>query len=230
MTHYRIQRQDGTWTNAERVTTILRRGMPSPALEAWKFHQLAEWCQRNPQGFPTGATAVARWEGESQGPANRGTRVHRIIASRLRTVTLPVEDEDRMHLAAFDSWWEAGGWKLDDVTHVEQCLLSSDGKVAGTADLILRDRLLVDWKTATEPGPCWPNHRAQLGGYASMTTLVDDGKIRRVSYPMPQITEARIVQLCANGQWNETRLEGEELRNAQEMWCAVRVVAEANGV
>lgn len=230
MTHYRIQRRDGSWTQAERVTSVIRRGMPRPALEAWKLREVAEYVGAHPQFFGTGKAAVEAWEASRQHVADRGTRVHRILASRLKDIHLPVEGPDAMYLAAFDSWWEACGWTLTDVTHVEQTLLSFDGKVAGTCDLILQNRVMIDWKTAAKPGPAWPDQLVQLGAYASMAWLVEGTKIRRETTPSPTIGEARIVQLCADGQWNETRLSAwPELMKAISTWYAVRQVAEAVG-
>lgn len=223
---YHLRLHDGTPIEADRVTEIIRAGMPRPRLDAWLLREAARYVMENSGRFPNVDALLAAWRRDSQKASARGIHVHRIIAATLR-------DDERFqvpahcvgYIEAFDAWRSNKGSDWCP-THVEQTLASPEINVAGTADVIFDRHLLVDWKTAdkTSEEDAWPDQVAQVGAYASLRTLVADGA---VTGPVPRIEEARIVRLHADGTWHETVLEGTGLDKARDLWRHVLHVARA---
>ena len=227
---YRVTLQTGREVTADRVTHIIRRGMPSPFLERWKLKEAVRFALTNP---PLGVgdddldAVIKAWASDSLRHSRRGTNIHRLIAHWLTdpVVGIEVPEEHEGYWHAFLTWLggkHGKGLPSGDL-RIEQTLLDASCSVAGTADLIAGD-VLVDWKTAEKnwSGPPWPDHVAQVGAYASMRYTVDD---RTVSGRAPQITRAMIVRLCADGTSHTTVLESPDLLAARSLWRHVREVA-----
>lgn len=225
---YRIELPSGAWVTAERVTQVIRRGMPSPFLERWKLREAVRFALLNPT---LGASdedvksVLAAWQSDSARHSQRGTDVHRLIARWLGDpiVDLDVPPERAGYFAAFMDWIGKHRTLPTDWL-IEQTLLDGSCTVGGTADLIAGD-VLIDWKTSEkhDTSPPYADHIAQVGAYSSMKHLVDD---KRVSGLMPTIRRAMIVRLCADGTSHTTTLEGADLSQAQALWRHVREVAK----
>jgi hypothetical protein len=227
---YRVETDRG-WVTAERVTQVIRRGMPSPFLERWKLREAVRWALANPPlsvDDDAVAACIAAWESDSRKHSRRGTDVHRLIATWIRDatldVTVPAEHEG--YWAAFHEWLRSEWFAVkSDEVRVEQTLLDGSMTVAGTADLI-SGGVLVDWKTAATRSDeeAWPDQVAQVGAYASMKYLVTN---KKVAGRAPVIREARIVRLCADGSWREHKIAGGDLADAKALWSHVREVARS---
>lgn len=223
---YKIRTPRGMVT-AQRVTEVIRRGLPSPELEAWKIREAVRYALAHPtlgSEDDDVAATVAAWEDDSRRSARRGTSVHKLVAAHLCGTEPEVPDEHAGYFDAFLKW---------RVTHVlpedrlvEQTLLSRDMKVAGTADLIAGSHV-YDWKTSERAStlPPFASHIAQLGAYSTMHWLVTDNELGED--PMPKITRAAIVRLHADGTYHEHAIEGNALAAAQRLWSHVRAVADA---
>ena len=227
---YRVTLQTGRTVTADRVTHVIRRGMPSPFLERWKLREAVRYALTNPPmtvGDDDLDAVIKAWASDSLRHSRRGTNIHRLIAHWLTEPVVGVEvpEEFAGYWHAFLTWMGGKHGKSlpSGDLRIEQTLLDTSCSVAGTADLIAGD-VLVDWKTSEKhwSGPPWPDHIAQVGAYSSMKWTVDT---RTVSGPAPQIKRAMIVRLCADGTSHTTVLESPDLMAARSLWRHVREVA-----
>lgn len=215
MSGYKIKCANGSWTTAQRVTSIIRQTMAAPQLTEWMLREAVAYALGLPPELtsPDPERVLSDWRSHQARHSRRGTDVHRWIAGQLQGVMIE-PDFDPGYCKAFFAWRGAN----ELVPHaVEQTLLSHDGRVAGTADVIFKSGVLVDWKTSEKHNtePAWPDQIAQLGAYASMRRTVVAGKEGPRSLG---IDEGRVVRLCADGSFHETRLVGPDLDAARRMW------------
>ena len=240
MSPYKITMPTGDVRSLPRVTEVIRAGMPRPALQEWELREVVKWAQ----GFPdfthshSASEIIAAWRKDHRKHADRGTAVHRWIAAILRGDPPPAMLASHSgYKIAFMNWMSDPDWSRHlerDRCMVEQTLASWDYGVAGTADLIVLypdgKGVLYDWKTVDgKPGddgaPMWPQQLAQLGAYASMDLLVEDGVV--IGAEVPLIHAASVVRLYVDGSYRVLTVEGVGLEGARDLWDAVRTVARA---
>lgn len=121
----------------------------SPGMTAEEFSLLLREASRAPESHSRGATQT-------------GTTVHGWIESFLKGTPEPVP-EDKSVLAPIESflrWWEE---KNISPMLSEAPLAHPPMGFAGRADLVTRDRVLIDFKTSAR---IYPEYALQLGGYA----------------------------------------------------------------
>lgn len=220
---YDVTLPDGTVKVAQRVTHVIRHGIPSPGLEEWKLRELAEWIGNNLEfGEPiTSRQLVAMWRTSSRGAADRGTRIHRWIAATLTESDVPVLNRSEQPYADAFCKWMADDMPYGCEVAVEQPRTTAAGIVAGTADAIFTRELTValfDWKTCQthRSDHPFPEAVAQIGAY---TILGHQLEVER-THPMP--TFGAVVYLAADGTF---RTHVITLLEAVELWESARTVA-----
>ncbi len=225
---YQIVDATGALHEVPRVTEVVKAGMPRPELAEWELRNVAKWAAEHPSlvrvfGVDKAISEVRKVGREKMA---RGTAVHRYMQALFTGEAPPalLRSYDGYKRACTDFLTEYGPVSP---ALVEQTLTDDGLTVAGTADLIARvgpwGAVLLDWKTVEDDsgGDLWPDQLAQLGAYASMACLVDDGK---VAGPAPFVTQAAVVRLCSTGRY---RVLWATVEEAKDHWRAVRRVARA---
>lgn len=230
---YKLTLPTGATHEVPRVTEVIRAGMPKPALHLWELRGVSDYSVRHPD--LDADLAIAGWRKSVRHAAKRGTAVHKWIAAILNGDRPPALLASQSgYKKAFTDWMvdnlcpaTGGRWSPRGQDHVEQTLTDTQVTVAGTADFICNGRL-YDWKTSEKRSDkgVWPDHIAQLGAYTSMTRLVNDGQIGLPAI-VPLVHTASIVRLYADGTYDTTTFAGDDLRDAINLWHAVRTVARA---
>lgn len=179
---YRIdgQKVDG-------VTTLIKDGLPKPALVNWAARSVAEHVADNLDAVlgmrDMGRDAIvaalkeAPWTSRNQAGA-RGTEVH-VYAERLAAgEEVEVPDHIAGHVEACVAFLDE--WKVRPVL-TETVVGSRKWRYGGTLDLVAdvtnpatgeEQRIIADWKTAASG--IWPETAYQLSAYRYAEVYLDD--------------------------------------------------------
>jgi hypothetical protein len=193
---------DGSWVPG--VTTLIKGGLPAPALMYWSARSVAEWVADNESGVEqlrqmgrgpmVQALKEVPWE-KRDTAAVRGTDVHDIAERLVHGEEVDVPE----HLAEYvescvrflDEWQPKTLLAERPVAHRAH-------RWAGKFDYIgeLPDgRIpLIDWKTAASG--IWPETAFQLSAYSHADFYIDD---EGNEHPLPEITDTWAVHLRPDG-------------------------------
>lgn len=194
-------RLDGQWV--EGVTTLIKGGLPSPALMYWSARSVAEYVAANPErvndlrmmgaGPMVAALKEVPWQ-ERDTAANRGTEVHDFAERIVNGETVDVPVELTGHVEACLAFLEE--WDIEPVL-VEAAVGSREHQYAGKLDLVaLHNRgplSIFDYKTSRSG--IWPETAFQASAYAFAEFHGEEG----TEYPMPTIEAAYGVHLRSDG-------------------------------
>lgn len=201
------------------VTTILKGGLPSPALTAWGMKAVAEYAvanhvqltsmletvrvRRTADGIllvsdPDAVQAAIDWlKGspyrERDRKGNIGTAVHQAAEAHILGKPWPTPDQDvAPYVDQFRRFVEDF---RPDFELAEASVYSRSAAYAGTLDAIAvlpgRGRALLDWKT-TGKG-VYPEHAMQLAAYRFAEFIgLPDG----TEAPMPEVDGCAVVWLA----------------------------------
>jgi len=189
------------------VTSILRDGVPKPALVGWAANTAAEyavnhWGELEQQSLLTRAKTIAnaRYETTKQAAA-RGTKVHEYAHQLMVGETIDVDEDVRALVDQCLAW-------LSDYDVVE---LRAEGTVInrrygymGSFDLLCgigSEYWLIDYKT----GGVYSEAALQLVAYARAEAVVDaDGS----EHVMPEVDRAGVLYLAADHyEFSEARID-----------------------
>ncbi len=183
------------------VTSIIKGGMPKPALINWAGNTVA-------------AHAVDHWDDLAQLPhserlkrlqgapradrdaaANRGTQVHGLADALVRGEEVAVPEELAGHVDSYLRFLD--DWQVEPLL-VEVSVFSRRWRYGGTLDLIADlaggGRWLLDIKTSRS-GP-FGEVSAQLAGYRYADIYLDDDG---VEHPMPEVQRCGVVWVRSDG-------------------------------
>lgn len=200
------------------VTTLIKSGVPSPALTYWGMREVASYAavnhrvlaamleavrvRKTPGGLaivtdPDAVTGAIDWLKESpwrerNRKADVGTAVHAAVEAHILGVAWPEPDEDTAgHLAQFRRFVDAFDPKFE---LAEASVYNRTAKYAGTLDFIAtipgRGRALVDTKTSGSG--VYPEAALQLAAYrfAEFVGLPDGTEA-----PMPAVDGCAVLWL-----------------------------------
>jgi hypothetical protein len=186
------------------VTTLIKGGLPAPALMYWSARAVAEWVVDNPEqveqlramgrGPAVNALKEVPWE-KRDTAAVRGTDVHalaeRLVASAQVDVPEHLADYVTSCVAFLDEWQPTALVAERPCAHRAHWWA---GKFDLFASLPDGRTVLLDYKTAGSG--VWPETAFQLAAYAHAEFYVaEDGKER----PVPAIDLAAAVWLRPDG-------------------------------
>ncbi|HEX5467029.1 MAG TPA: hypothetical protein VFW92_10200 [Candidatus Limnocylindrales bacterium] len=189
------------------VTTIIKGGLPAPALMAWGMRTVAEYAVTNQarlaamvraaEGEPDAVKAVVDWLKGSpyrdrERAADLGTAVHAAAEAYALGKPTPVWPAPVAPFMASFERFLADFEPEYDVELAEATVVNRKEQYAGTLDAIIKiaeRRLLVDYKTGKD---VYPEAALQLAAYAhAETILLADGS----EHPLPAIDGAAVLHL-----------------------------------
>lgn len=188
------------------VTTLIKGGLPAPALTYWSARTVAEFVADNPQqvedlrsmgrGPMVAALKETPWQQRDEA-GRRGTEVHALAEQLVAGVEVEVPDELAGHVDSAVRFLDE--WKVTPI--LTECSVGHRSHWwAGRLDLIgsLPDgqTVLYDWKT-TRSG-IFAETAFQLAAYshAEFYVLDDDTD---TEYPLPHIDACRAVWIRGDG-------------------------------
>jgi len=203
VTVQRIDGKYGHWykidgTKADGVTTLIKNGLPKPALIGWAARTVAEYvADATPEVLATladlgrdgmvNALKGVPWKKRDDAAA-KGTEVHRLAEHLVRGDEVEVPEQLAGYvdscLAFFDDW------KVQPVA-VERTIANRRWRYCGTFDLVADAvrpdtgeavRGLFDYKTSGSG--IWPDVALQFAAYANAEVYVAEDKTER---PMADI-------------------------------------------
>jgi hypothetical protein len=195
----------------EGVTTLIKGGLPSPALIRWAAKAVAEHVAETPpeelevlrklgpQGFAD-ALKSTPWK-KLNDAAVRGTEVHNLAEKLVAGHEIDVPDHVAGHVEACIQFFD--DWQVDPVT-MERPVASRKWRYAGTFDLVAditpprqdRTRALLDYKTSKSG--IFSETSLQLAAYRwAEIYAAEDGSERSIAEL--GIQEAYAVWLRADG-------------------------------
>lgn len=155
-------RLDGSWVPG--VTTLIKKGLPKPALPYWSARTVAEWVADNPDlteelkrlGGRGPAVAFLKelpWQ-KRDDAAIRGTDVHALAERLAHGEEVEVPEHLAGHVQGYVDWLDAN---QPEVLLTERPVASRQWRYAGTFDAVLRFdsgplagmNVLADWKTSS---------------------------------------------------------------------------------
>jgi hypothetical protein len=175
------QRRDGRgWTKLDGVTTLLREGMPKPALVEWAAKTVA-------------AAAVERWDELGDLPpdmrvaalssahraqrnvaAAKGSEIHRLAEALSAGVEVDVPDELVSHVNSAVAFMD--DWQIQPVA-TESVVYSLTHNYGGTFDMVATtpwapgECFLLDWKTSASG--IYDETALQLAAYRHAEFFID---------------------------------------------------------
>ena len=194
---------DGRWVPG--VTTLIKGGLPAPALMYWSARTVAEWVADHPEitdeikrlGGRGPAVAFLKeipWQRRDSG-AVQGTEVHAFAEQLVHGEATDVPPHLLDHVNACAAFLD--DWKAEPLI-VERPLAHRAHWWAGKADAFMRlpdgRTILIDWKTAASG--VWPETAFQLAAYSHAEFhLADDGS----EQPIPQVDMCAAVWIRDDG-------------------------------
>lgn len=187
---------DGQWVPG--VTTLIKKGLPSPALIYWAAKTVAEWVADNDAALEqmrhmgraplVAALKEVPWEKRDQA-AVRGTDVHALAEQVVNGDPVDIPEHLIGYVQGYVDWLD----KTDLKPHsTERPVGSRMWRYAGTYDLIAElwgETWLLDVKTASG---VYGNNALQLAAYAGAEFYVDADGVER---PMPKIDRLGVLHV-----------------------------------
>lgn len=185
------------------VTTILKDGMPKPALVGWGIKTVAEYAVDHWDDLatekPSERLKVLKGSpyADRDAAANRGTLVHDLAEQLVRGQEVEVPDELAGHVESYVRFLDE--WQPEPVL-VERTVVNYTVGYAGTLDLAARfpcwpgELVLADLKTSRSG--VYGETGMQLAAYRYAEFYVaDDG----TEQPMPPIDRVVVIHVRADG-------------------------------
>lgn len=190
---------DGAWVPG--VTTLLKKGLPKPALVYWSARTVAEWVADNPEAVDSlrsmgrgpmiNALKEIPWQKRDDAAA-RGTEVHALAERVANGETIDVPEHVAGHVHGYVEWLDR---ENPEVLHTERAVASRKWRYAGTFDLIARFRgetWLLDIKTAKG---VYGDNALQLAAYSHAEFLVNGDQ----EEPLPPIDRLGVLHVTEAG-------------------------------
>jgi hypothetical protein len=191
---------DGAWVPG--VTTLLKKGLPKPALVYWSAKAVAEFVADNEDALVTmrsmgrgpmvaALKAVPRQERDDK--AARGTEVHALAERVAHGEEVEVPEYIAGHVQGYVEWLDR---ENPEVLYTECPVASRKWLYAGTFDLIARFRgatWLLDVKTASG---VYGDNALQLAAYSNAEFLVNE---QDEEVPLPQIDRLGVLHVTDGG-------------------------------
>lgn len=194
-------RLDGSWVPG--VTTLIKKGLPKPALPYWSAKMVAEWVADNPDlteelkrlGGRGPAVAYLKelpWQ-KRDDAAIRGTDVHALAERLAHGEEVEVPEHLAGHVQGYVDWLDAN---QPEVLLTERPVASRQWRYAGTFDLVAKlDGVtwLLDVKTSSE---VYGSTALQLTAYGNAEFyLAEDG----TEQPLPPIERYGVLHVTEYG-------------------------------
>jgi hypothetical protein len=189
---------DGRWVPG--VTTLIKGGLPSPALMYWSARTVAEWVADHPEitdeikrlGGRGPAVAFLKelpWQKRDVG-AERGTEVHNYAEKLVAGERVDVPDDLAGYVQAAVQFMD--DWGIEPLV-VEGKVAHRTHWWAGTGDLWARckDGRVAYFDHKTAPSGIWPETAFQAAAYTHAEFWDNDGK----EEPLPAVDFAAAVWL-----------------------------------
>lgn len=194
-------RLDGSWVPG--VTTLIKKGLPKPALPYWSAKMVAEWVADNPDltedlkrlGGRGPAVAYLKelpWQ-KRDDAAIRGTDVHALAERLAHGEEVEVPEHLAGHVQGYVDWLDAN---QPEVLLTERPVASRQWRYAGTFDLVAKlDGVtwLLDVKTSSG---VYGSTALQLTAYGNAEFyLAEDG----TEQPLPAIERYGVLHVTEYG-------------------------------
>lgn len=194
-------RLDGSWVPG--VTTLIKKGLPKPALPYWSARTVAEWVADNPDltedlkrlGGRGPAVAFLKelpWQ-KRDDAAIRGTDVHALAERLAHGEEVEVPEHLAGHVQGYVDWLDAN---QPEVLLTERPVASRQWRYAGTFDLVAKlDGVtwLLDVKTSSG---VYGSTALQLTAYGNAEFyLAEDG----TEQPLPPIERYGVLHVTEYG-------------------------------
>lgn len=194
-------RLDGSWVPG--VTTLIKKGLPKPALPYWSARTVAEWVADNPDlteelkrlGGRGPAVAYLKelpWQ-KRDDAAIRGTDVHALAERLAHGEEVEVPEHLAGHVQGYVDWLDAN---QPEVLLTERPVASRQWRYAGTFDLVAKlDGVtwLLDVKTSSG---VYGSTALQLTAYGNAEFyLAEDG----TEQPLPPIERYGVLHVTEYG-------------------------------
>jgi hypothetical protein len=190
---------DGKWVPG--VTTLLKKGLPKPALVYWSAKSVAEFVADNEatveqlrsmgRGPMVQALKEVPWQKRDEAAA-RGTEVHALGERVSHGEEVEVPEHIAGHVQGYIDWLDR---ENPEVLATECAVGSRKWQYAGTFDLIARFRgatWLLDIKTASG---VYGDNALQLAAYANAEFMQIDGD----EVPLPTIDRLGVLHVTESG-------------------------------
>jgi hypothetical protein len=185
------------------VTTIIRQGVPKPALPGWAAREVAEFAADN-LGILTNLDRDATvdllkgapWRDRDRA-AHRGKEVHRLAEQLVSGEEVEVPQELAGHVDSYLRWRDDWG---PDNELAELSICNATWRYGGTLDLLCQlkpwpgEWTLVDFKTGRSG--IYGEVALQMSGYAHAEFYLDQADRQ---WPMPEIQHYMAVWLRTDG-------------------------------
>ena len=192
---------DGAWVPG--VTTLIKGGLPKPALPYWSARVVAEWVADNPDltedlkrmGGRGPAVAFLKelpWQRRDDA-AIRGTDVHALAERLVHGEEVEVPEHLSAHVSGYADWLDSTG--LEPLL-TERPVASRQWRYAGTLDLIgkLDGRLwLLDVKTSSG---VYGSTALQLAAYGNAEFYLDADDTEQ---PLPAVERYGVLHVTEYG-------------------------------
>lgn len=191
---------DGAWVPG--VTTLIKKGLPKPALMYWSARTVAEWVADNEAGVEqlrtmgrgpmVQALKEIPWQQRDE-KAARGTEVHKLAEAVARGEEVEVPEHIEGHVHGYVDWLDR---ERPEALWTERSVASRKWQYAGTFDLIGRFRgctWMLDVKTASG---VYGDNALQLAAYANAELLVDE---EGNEVPLPGIDRLGVLHVTESG-------------------------------
>lgn len=181
------------------VTTLIKGGLPAPALMYWSARTVAEWVADNEAALEQMRTQMGRgplvaalkevpWQKRDEASA-KGTEVHALGEKLAHGEEVDVPEHIAGYVAGYVRWLDAA---QPEVLHTECRVYSEQWWYAGTFDLLARlygQTWLLDLKTSRG---IYGEAALQLAAYSHAEQLVvgDDDPV-----PMPRIDRLGVLHV-----------------------------------
>lgn len=194
-------RLDGSWVPG--VTTLIKKGLPKPALPYWSAKMVAEWVADNPDltedlkrmGGRGPAVAFLKelpWQ-KRDDAAIRGTDVHALAERLAHGEEVEVPEHLAGHVQGYVDWLDAN---QPEVLLTERPVASRQWLYAGTFDLVAKlDGVtwLLDVKTSSG---VYGSTALQLTAYGNAEFYLADDDTEQ---PMPGIDRYGVLHVTEYG-------------------------------
>jgi hypothetical protein len=194
-------RLDGKWVDG--VTTLIKGGMPAPALMYWSARSVAEYVAANREQVErlyqmghapmVAALKEVPWQARDEA-AVKGTDVHMLAEQIVGGEEVDVPEHLVSHVEACIGFLDE--WQIKPLL-VEESVGSRQHGYAGTLDLVAESRYaelaIFDYKTSKSG--IFPESAFQENAYAHAEFYGTGGE----EHPMPEIKAAFGVHIRADG-------------------------------
>ena len=188
---------------ADGVTTLIKKGLPAPALMYWSARTVAEYVADNldqvagmadmGRNSIVAALKEVPWT-KRDAAAVRGTNVHSLAEQLLKGEEVEVPEHLAGHVESYVKFLDE--WKPEPVL-VEATVAHRKWRYAGTLDMVCKlpdgRTVIADIKTAASG--IWPETAYQLAAYRNAEVYLDGQEEK----PMPTVDAGYAIWVRADG-------------------------------